>query len=74
LATLAKIWSDSRRGRDYVGVEQKPVLLLYFVGGVTFMEIAALRFLSKRPSFPYNIVCCTTEIVNGTTLLQSLSC
>ncbi|KAL7521837.1 hypothetical protein ACHAWX_006525 [Stephanocyclus meneghinianus] len=74
LATLAKIWSDSRRGRNYVGFEQKPVLLLYFVGGVTFMEIAALRFLSKRPSFPYNIVCCTTEIVNGTTLLQSLSC
>eukprot|EP00804_Cyclotella_cryptica_P022461 CCRYP_015090-RA/>CCRYP_015090-RA protein AED:0.00 eAED:0.00 QI:44/1/1/1/1/1/2/2000/882 len=74
LATMAKIWSDSRRGRDYVGVEQKPVLLLYFVGGVTYMEIAALRFLSKRPSFPYTIVCCTTEIVNGTTLLQSLSC
>merc|ERR1712194_152159 len=54
--------------------EKKPVLLVYFVGGVTFMELAALRFLSKRPSFPYCIACCTTEIVNGGTLLRSLSC
>lgn len=52
----------------------KPVLLVYFVGGITFMELAAFRFLSRRPSFPYNIVCCTTEIVNGGTLLKSLSC
>jgi len=51
----------------------KPVLLVYFVGGVTYMEIAAMRFLSKRPSFPYSIVCCTTKIINGSTLLQSLS-
>mmetsp|Transcript_14964 Transcript_14964/g.24329 ORF Transcript_14964/g.24329 Transcript_14964/m.24329 type:complete len:82 (+) Transcript_14964:343-588(+) len=55
-------------------MEEKPVLLVYFVGGVTFMELAALRFLSRRPSFPYSVVCCTTEIVNGGTLLRSLSC
>mmetsp|Transcript_23349 Transcript_23349/g.47505 ORF Transcript_23349/g.47505 Transcript_23349/m.47505 type:complete len:165 (-) Transcript_23349:729-1223(-) len=52
----------------------KPVMLVYFVGGVTHMEIAGLRFLSKSASFPYHIVCCTTEIVNGSTLLRSLSC
>ena len=55
------------------GGERKPVLLVYFVGGVTFMEIAALRFLSKRPSFPYNIVCCCTSIINGSSFLQSLT-
>ena len=54
--------------------DNKPVLLVYFVGGITYMEVAALRFLGKRPSFPYNIVCCATEIVNGETLLRSLSC
>jgi len=53
--------------------ENKPVLLVYFVGGVTYMEIAAMRFLSKRPSFPFTILCCTTKIINGSTLLQSLS-
>lgn len=52
--------------------QKKPVLLVYFVGGITYAEIAAIRFMSKRSSFPYQIVCCTTKIINGTTLLQSL--
>jgi hypothetical protein len=68
LGTRAKSHSDS------CAENKKPVLLVYFVGGITYMEIAALRFLSKRPSFPYSIVICTTEIVNGRKLLQSLSC
>ena len=71
LGALAKKWSDKSDGGKS---DDKPVLLVYYVGGVTFSELAALRFLSRRPSFPYNIVCCTTEIVNGSTLLRSLSC
>jgi len=80
LETLAKKWVEESRvgghGSDKDGsmIQNKPVLLVYFVGGVTFMELAALRFLSRRPSFPYSVVCCTTEIVNGGTLLRSLSC
>mmetsp|Transcript_28546 Transcript_28546/g.60855 ORF Transcript_28546/g.60855 Transcript_28546/m.60855 type:complete len:959 (+) Transcript_28546:46-2922(+) len=86
LGALAKKWSEESRGGGGARTStmhdgsttrstiEKPVLLVYFVGGVTFMELAALRFLSRRPSFPYNIVCCTTEIVNGGTLLRSLSC
>ena len=30
----------------------KPVMVVFFVGGVTYAEIAALRFLSKRDDFP----------------------
>jgi hypothetical protein len=79
LGTLAKEWSENSSDMSGGGNlsptrEDKPVLLVYFVGGVTFMELAALRFLSRRSSFPYDIVCCTTEIVNGETLLKSLSC
>lgn len=55
------------------GNTRKPTLMVLFVGGVTYMEIAALRFLSKRQSFPYHILCCTTKVVNGTTLLKSLA-
>lgn len=51
---------------------KKPVLVVLYLGGVTYMEIAALRFLSKRQNFPYHIICCTTKIINGSTLLQSL--
>jgi vacuolar protein sorting-associated protein 33A len=39
----------------------------------TLMEIAALRYLSRRPTFPYHIICVTTKVVNGSTLLRSLS-
>lgn len=53
--------------------EKRPTLMVVFVGGVTYMELAALRFLSKRPTFPYHIICVTTKIINGSTLLESLS-
>jgi hypothetical protein len=52
---------------------KKPVLVLMYVGGVTYMEIAALRFLTRGQNFPYHLIICTTKIINGTTLLQSLS-
>ena len=52
---------------------KRATLMVVFVGGVTYMEIAALRFLSKRPTFPYHIICVTTKIINGNKLLQSLT-
>ena len=51
---------------------KKPILAIMYVGGITYMEIAALRFLSQRPGFPYHILILTTEIVNGSTLLRSM--
>jgi len=53
--------------------KKKPVLLVYYVGGVTFMEIAALRYLSKQNHFPYEIVILCTSIINGNSFLQSLA-
>ena len=52
---------------------KKPVLMVLYVGGVTYMELAALRFLSKRANFPYTIICLTTKIINGNSVLESLS-
>lgn len=52
---------------------KKPVLVVLYAGGVTYMELAALRFLSKRTSFPYHIIICTTKIINGNTILQSMA-
>ncbi|KAL7575561.1 hypothetical protein ACA910_020137 [Epithemia clementina (nom. ined.)] len=51
---------------------KKPILAIFYVGGITYMEIAALRFLSQRPGFPYHILILTTEILNGSTLLRSM--
>mmetsp|Transcript_9937 Transcript_9937/g.20250 ORF Transcript_9937/g.20250 Transcript_9937/m.20250 type:complete len:462 (+) Transcript_9937:667-2052(+) len=50
----------------------KEVLFVYFLGGITFMEIAALRYLSKSNSFPYSIVICTTSITSGVKLLKEV--
>lgn len=50
----------------------KPVLLIYFVGGLTYAEIASIRYMCKQQSFPYDIICCTTKIINGGSFLQSL--
>jgi hypothetical protein len=52
---------------------KKPTMLMVYVGGVTYMEIAALRFLSRRASFPYHIVIVTTKVVNGSALLHTMS-
>lgn len=52
---------------------KRPTLMVVFVGGVTYMELAGLRFLSKRATFPYHIICCTTSIINGSSFLQSIS-
>ena len=53
--------------------QDKPVMMVFFVGGITYMEIAALRFLSRAEAFPYRILIGTTKITSGSQLLQSLA-
>ncbi|GIL47101.1 hypothetical protein Vafri_4014 [Volvox africanus] len=53
------------------GPLQAETVLVVFIGGVTFAEISALRFLSSRPGWPYRFLVLTTKIVNGRTLLQT---
>jgi vacuolar protein sorting-associated protein 33A len=60
--------AESKQGDN----RRKPTMVVVYVGGVTYMEIAALRFLSKRASFPYHIIVVTTKIINGVSLLHSL--
>lgn len=45
--------------------------LVFFVGGVTYAEIAALRLMSRQQR-TRRFVVATTGLVNGTTLLQGL--
>ncbi|PHH86656.1 hypothetical protein CDD83_9928 [Cordyceps sp. RAO-2017] len=48
------------------GGGQKQTVFVVFVGGITFTEIAALRFLAKQEESRRNIVICTTSIISGT--------
>lgn len=45
-------------------------ILVYFIGGVTYAEITALRFLAKQRQV--KIAIATTSIVNGNKLMSSL--
>ena len=51
----------------------KKVMLVFVVGGLSFLEIAAFRFLSKDPSYPFRIVMATTKLCSGSGLLKCLT-
>lgn len=52
--------------------QDKKTMLLFVVGGLSYLEVAALRFLSQDPNFPYRILIATTKLVNGSALINSL--
>eukprot|EP00026_Physarum_polycephalum_P002888 Phypoly_transcript_02897.p1 GENE.Phypoly_transcript_02897~~Phypoly_transcript_02897.p1 ORF type:complete len:241 (+),score=51.52 Phypoly_transcript_02897:364-1086(+) len=50
--------------------DSPPVTLVFFIGGVTFTEIAALRYLSTQAHRDFIIA--TTKLINGDTLVDSI--
>lgn len=52
--------------------EEIKTILVFFIGGCTFAEISALRFLSQQEENNYEFLTATTKIINGRTLLKSL--
>ncbi|KAK7279613.1 hypothetical protein RJT34_24668 [Clitoria ternatea] len=50
---------------------RRALVLVVFVGGVTFAEISALRFLSAQEGMAYDLIIATTKIVNGQTLVET---
>jgi len=51
--------------------EGKKVVLVFFIGGCTFTEVSAIRYLSKKSS-EYSFIVGTTKLINGNTLIESL--
>jgi len=51
---------------------KKPVTLVFFIGGLTFTELAALRWVSQQEGQYRDIVVATTKLINGNTLLASV--
>ncbi|KAJ9182999.1 hypothetical protein P3X46_006921 [Hevea brasiliensis] len=50
---------------------RRSLVLVVFIGGVTFAEISALRFLSAQEGMAYDMIIGTTNIVNGNTLAEA---
>lgn len=57
---------------DRVTDGRRSLALVIFIGGISFAEIAALRFLSSQEGMGYDFLIGTTKIINGTTLLETL--
>ncbi|KAG4150448.1 hypothetical protein ERO13_D04G004600v2 [Gossypium hirsutum] len=58
-------------GLDKIADGRRSLVLVVFVGGVTFAEIAALRFLSAQEGMAYDLIIGTTKMVNGHSLVET---
>ncbi|KAK3422275.1 vacuolar protein-sorting-associated protein 33 homolog [Eucalyptus grandis] len=56
---------------DKVTGGRRSLVLVVFVGGVTFAEISALRFLSSQEGMAYDIIVGTTKVISGQTLTET---
>lgn len=52
--------------------EPSKLVMVFFIGGCTFAEISALRFLSQQEDLNVEFVVGTTKLINGNTFLTSL--
>ena len=54
------------------GTGGKPkTVVVMFLGGVTFTEIAALRFVAKREEGRRKILICTTDVISGNRMIEA---
>lgn len=60
--------TDTGSGSGSRSKKRKVVMVMY-IGGVTYAEISALRFLSRKGLVDCDFVVATTGMVNGSTLL-----
>ncbi|RZC77298.1 hypothetical protein C5167_001434 [Papaver somniferum] len=56
---------------DKVADGRRSLVLVVFVGGVTFAEISALRYLSAQEGMAYDLIVGTTKMVNGHSILET---
>ena len=47
-------------------------ILVVFIGGITYAEISAIRYLNSKRSTDHKFIILTTQILNGKTLINSL--
>jgi len=46
--------------------------LVFVIGGITRVEIAALQLIGKKNDLNFNIICGGTDITNGKKIIQEL--
>ena len=51
----------------------RKIILVFFVGGVTYAEIATIRYLNKKFDGELTYVIATTHIINSKNFISSIS-
>ena len=74
LQDVIKNWEGPAFSEDQTSVRKDTkknyrIVLVYFIGGVTFSEISALRFLGSK--LKCHFIIATTDIINWRSVLQS---
>ncbi|KAJ1327619.1 vacuolar protein sorting-associated protein 33A [Microdochium nivale] len=72
-------FDESQKGEDKAvkarallsGGGEKKTVFVVFVGGITFTEIAALRFIAKQEEGRRDIIICTTSIISGNKIMDA---
>ncbi|CAN6438668.1 unnamed protein product [Victoria cruziana] len=64
---------DAPVSMDKIADGRRSLALVVFIGGVTFAEISALRFLSGQEGMAFELIVGATKIINGRTLLETLT-
>ncbi|DAA79647.1 TPA_exp: Uncharacterized protein A8136_0420 [Trichophyton benhamiae CBS 112371] len=61
----------ARARQTLTGSGGAKTVFVFFLGGITFTEIAALRFIAQHEAGRRNIIICTTAILNGDRMIKA---
>nr|KMM70133.1 vacuolar protein sorting-associated protein 33A [Coccidioides posadasii RMSCC 3488] len=61
----------TRAKQTLTGAGGIKTVFIFFLGGITFTEIAALRFIAQQEAARRRIMICTTGILNGTKMMEA---
>lgn len=71
--SILEVPYDTPAGNESIAADGRRLLVLVvFIGGVTFAEISALRFLNSQEGMKYDLMVATTKLITGSSLLQTL--
>lgn len=59
-----------RARQTLTGDEGMKTVFVFFLGGITFAEIAALRFIGRKEASRRKIIICTTGIISGNRIIH----
>ncbi|KAI9830761.1 MAG: hypothetical protein M1826_004394 [Phylliscum demangeonii] len=74
-----KTFDETQRGEEKAararmilnGPGERKTVVVFFLGGITFTEIAALRFIAKQEEARRQILICTTSIISGNRMMEA---